>query len=172
MIVNVRTMNNRVNYERFVKGIAFLDYFLKEKAVFYVEPKKSDCSMLNVMVNERERCPMYVRQLFEAFVGGRKEIKINMRILNKYYAKLLKPLFVCAKCENVIALSALCRLFVNCTVINIEMEVAMNGDVQCIINDEFVQNLLSEMEQIEQECLLQQVRIYQIEIAQKYVAQM
>merc|ERR1712232_784948 len=100
MIANVRTMENKINYQRFIKPMAFLDYFLKQMAVFYVEPQMMDHKMLNVMMYERERCPVYVRNLLDAFVAQQSNVKINMRILGKYYGKLLEPLFLCKECDE------------------------------------------------------------------------
>merc|ERR1712228_938438 len=172
MITNVRTLTNKINYERFIKPIALLNYFLKQMAVFYIEPKMTDNKMLNVMINERERCPVYVKNLFDAFVDSQKRIKINMRILKKYYGKLLEKMFVATECDKVIAISFVSGLFANCELIEIEMEATMNGNVENV-TEVFVKTLLSEMEKFDKlKSKLRKVRIYQIEIAEKYMKQM
>merc|ERR1712129_148950 len=158
-------IENKVNYQRFIKPLAFLHYFLKQMAVFYIEPKMIDNKMLNVMIHERERCPVYVRNLFATFVAMQSEVRIKMRILNKYYGKLLEPMFVCKECEKVIAIAFVCQqLFVKCKRIEIEMEASMNGKVEQLTSL-FVETFVAEMEKVNAtECMLNEVCIYQIEI--------
>jgi len=170
MINNIRTIGNKVNYERFIKPIAFLHHFLNEMACFYIEPKSSDYKMLNVLINDIKRCPIYVRQLFEAFINKQKKIKINMRILNKYYAKLLNALFVTKECAQLIALSFVSlKVFKHCNIIEIEMEASMDGDVEHL-SQLFIDTLLAEMETMNNatnQSQVREVRIYQIEIEEK-----
>jgi len=172
MINNIRTVQNKVNYERFIKPISFLDHFLNEMAGFYIEPKVSDYKMLNVLINEPKRCPVYVKQLFEAFVDKQTNIRINMRILKKYYAKLLEKMLITKECDQLIAISFVCQLFQNCNIIEIEMEASMNGDVQ-ELSQNFIKALLSEMEHIEPDKVkLKEIKIYQIEIAKNNMLQL
>ena len=187
MILNIRSIaiKNKINYSRFIKPISFLHHFLNETALFYIEPRESDYKILNIMINEKQRCPNYINLLFKSFCDSFKNsIIINMRILKKYYNKLLNKFLITKECKNMINISFIsCKLFKKCKIIKIEMETNNDTsmDIEVIkINDIFIKTLLSEIQSInntqfidenddekkeeENEIKIEEIKIYQIEI--------
>ena len=166
MIYSLRTINDKINYERFIRPLTFLDHFFNEMALFFIEPKESDYKMLEVMINEPQRCPKYINSLFQQFVDRKKMIKCNMRILMKYYKKLLGKTFVTKECEEVLSISFICEVFKNCELLEIEMEADQNGDCQPL-TQLYLDTLFSEIDFINKDLdvvKLKEIRIHQIQI--------
>ena len=170
---NVRSLENAVNFGRFLRPIAFLDSALREMACFETEPTRKDAEILAVMMEDRRRCPEWINVLFRRWRRRRKRVMVNMRILKTYYLKLLGEDMLSAECREVVALQFVCRLFGGCKLVEVEMESTANGDAA-----EWTQScsdaLCAELEAVhsmiqEKGADLREIKIYQIQIDEKAV---
>merc|ERR1712173_479877 len=90
-------------------------------------------------------------------------------VLRKYYLQnsFLKENLVNKECEDLVSLGFLCRLFGNCTLIEIAMEMVMETAVK--LEQKFYDSLYGELEAVnlmikEKKTDLNEIRIHQIQI--------
>eukprot|EP01083_Nonionella_stella_P144459 451096_1 len=168
---NIRTLKTCKNYGIYVKAIALFDDVIQGKELTMAAQSKigeGDSHIIQCLMRHMDaydkytnpHIPKYVHKLFQTFCASQKSISLSLNRLNHEY-KGFKECLLSNRCNNLVSMDYLIRIFVHLKEINI---------YNCKnLSDLYVLSLISMLEHMEGIGTLVTVRLYDVQYDYRYL---